>query len=350
MDASQQCIFCQIAQGKINAQKVYEDADFTVVLDINPANPGHCLLLTKTHYQVMPQVPDEIVAKMMDIAKKISHAALAALKAQGTTIFVANGAPAGQRAPHFMLHVIPRVAGDGVELDIPLKDYSLAEANEARKKLQERIAQVFEFRPVMEAIPAQQPQKDITVVAEQIPPRPPVRSTMIEKKSPETQFIWQKQTGAHLEIKDLPIYDSAHVTRFFSLHKELIAVVDALVKSGPMHAIELQRIVDFRIKHLLALEYLGYIRPLGEKDPLRHGIDSTRIRNHPGRTFYAATRIGRMLLEDPVHPPILANAIKEKIILEEMGSAPEQTQAQIEKNPSQEKFDLDRLAELLGGK
>ena len=47
-------------------------------------------------------------------AKALSNAALRALKVQGTNIFVANGVSAGQKAPHFMVHIIPRKEGDGM--------------------------------------------------------------------------------------------------------------------------------------------------------------------------------------------------------------------------------------------
>ncbi|MEK6968193.1 MAG: HIT family protein [Nanoarchaeota archaeon] len=345
METPAQCIFCQIAQGKVNAQKVYEDSEIAVVLDINPSNPGHCLVITKTHYQVMPQIPDETVARMMEVVKKVSHAALAALKAQGTTIFVANGAPAGQRAPHFMLHVIPRVAGDGVKLDIPLIDYSLQEVNEARTKLQERILQVFEFKPIMGAMPKEIPEKEIKIVQEQTPRKNISRPS--EKSGLDT-FIWQKQSGPQLEIKELPSFDTAHVTRFFSQHQELLSLIQALEKNGPMHGIELQRVIDFSPTHLLALEYLGYIRILKDKEPLRETIDEARTKNHPGRAFYAITKIGKMLLEDSKHPPVLSNAVKEKILFEEIENKVQGKKS--DKPTNQENFDLDRLTDLLGEK
>ena len=56
----QQCIFCQIVQGKIPARSLYEDDKVRVVLDINPASPGHCLIIPKDHYMVLPQVPKDI--------------------------------------------------------------------------------------------------------------------------------------------------------------------------------------------------------------------------------------------------------------------------------------------------
>jgi histidine triad (HIT) family protein len=109
----QQCVFCQIVDGKIDSMKVFEDGLCIGVLDINPANPGHVLLLPKEHFQVGPQVPESTMRHMGMVAKAISNACLKVLKCGGTTIFVANGMPAGQRAQHFMVHIIPRKEKDG---------------------------------------------------------------------------------------------------------------------------------------------------------------------------------------------------------------------------------------------
>ena len=114
----QQCIFCKIIKGEVPSKKVYEDNIVSVILDINPANLGHALILPKEHYAIMPQVPQEELGHMFKISKHISNCMLKALDVKGTTIFVANGAVAGQKAPHFMIHVIPRKEGDGL-FEIP---------------------------------------------------------------------------------------------------------------------------------------------------------------------------------------------------------------------------------------
>ena len=37
------CIFCKLANGDIPTATVYEDEDFRVILDANPAAKGHAL-------------------------------------------------------------------------------------------------------------------------------------------------------------------------------------------------------------------------------------------------------------------------------------------------------------------
>lgn len=110
----QQCIFCQIIAEKIPSKKVYEDDICIVAMDIAPAAQGHLLIVPKEHYIIMPQVPDQVLGHLTVIAKRLSQIMLRSLRVTGTTFFVANGAIAGQRAQHFLVHLIPRKEGDHV--------------------------------------------------------------------------------------------------------------------------------------------------------------------------------------------------------------------------------------------
>ena len=109
-----QCIFCQIVDGKIPSKKIYEDDICLVVLDIRPATKGHCLILPKEHFSIMPQIPEAKLDHLFTTCKVLSKVLLKSLRSGGTNIFIANGLAAGQRAPHFMIHLIPRREGDGL--------------------------------------------------------------------------------------------------------------------------------------------------------------------------------------------------------------------------------------------
>ena len=39
------CIFCKLAGGEIPTATLYEDEDFRVILDANPAAKGHALII-----------------------------------------------------------------------------------------------------------------------------------------------------------------------------------------------------------------------------------------------------------------------------------------------------------------
>ncbi len=133
------CIFCKIIQGEIPSNEIYSDEKVLVILDINPANEGHCLLLPKHHYQILPQIPDDLISYLSVIAKKTSRILLKAIGVKGTTIFIANGAIAGQKAPHFMLHIIPRKHND-LLFQLPKNSPDEKQLEVIKNKLSARLA------------------------------------------------------------------------------------------------------------------------------------------------------------------------------------------------------------------
>ncbi|MBI4439573.1 HIT family protein [Candidatus Woesearchaeota archaeon] len=143
-----QCIFCQIVEGRVSAKKVYEDEVSIAILDINPANPGHILLMPREHYTILPQVPESEINHLAAVAKKLSNAVLRALDAKGTNIIVANGVAAGQKAQHMMIHIIPRKEKDSVAFSIPQKEHSMEELDSVQKRLAQKFGTVAEERQV----------------------------------------------------------------------------------------------------------------------------------------------------------------------------------------------------------
>ena len=129
------CVFCKIASGEIPAKTVYSDEQSVAVLDINPAAKGHLLLLPKEHYAVMPQLPEPLVNHLAMVCKALTQTTLRAMQCNGTTIFIANGAAAGQRAPHFMVHIIPRKDGDTAFPAIPVKEFPKKREEKIRNAL-----------------------------------------------------------------------------------------------------------------------------------------------------------------------------------------------------------------------
>ncbi|MFC1691210.1 HIT family protein [Nanoarchaeota archaeon] len=140
----QNCIFCHIINGKVASKKVYDDDRMMGILDINPANPGHVLLLTKEHYSIMPQIPEQDIGSIILAAKKISHAQLKSLNCQGTNLFIANGLVAGQKAQHFMMHVVPRKENDDVKcFGLQRKEINSEKISELKKILVPLINQTM---------------------------------------------------------------------------------------------------------------------------------------------------------------------------------------------------------------
>jgi histidine triad (HIT) family protein len=140
------CIFCQIITGKIQSKKIYEDSKVCGILDINPANPGHILLMPKEHYSIMPQVPRDVLEHLFIVSKRLGQISLQALGAKGTNIIVQNGIAAGQKAQHFMIHIIPRKENDGLPLALEKKTISDNDYNTIMERLKKKIGEYLEIK------------------------------------------------------------------------------------------------------------------------------------------------------------------------------------------------------------
>ena len=131
------CIFCKIANGEIPAATLYEDDDFRVILDLGPASKGHALILPKEHYANLYELPDELVAKVIVLAKKMITKLTDVLGCDGYNLVQNNGAAAGQTVFHFHLHMIPRYEGDQVGLGWKMGELTDADRDEILTKLAE---------------------------------------------------------------------------------------------------------------------------------------------------------------------------------------------------------------------
>ena len=143
---SDECIICQIADGKIPSKKVYEDEDTVAIMDINGANIGHCFVIPKKHYPILEQIPDFEIGKLFYIANAVSSAVFEVLKIQGTNIFVCNGVSAGQTVAHTIIHVIPRNEGDGINLQWQPKQLDEEEMSTVLLKLKDETSKIAGFQ------------------------------------------------------------------------------------------------------------------------------------------------------------------------------------------------------------
>ena len=133
------CIFCKIAKGEIHSATVYEDSHFTVILDVNPATKGHCLIIPKEHFDNIYDLDGETAGKLFALATCIARAMRDALKCDGLNLVQNNGEIAGQTVNHFHLHLIPRYEGDGLNLNWPQQEISAEQLEEIRQSIKKSI-------------------------------------------------------------------------------------------------------------------------------------------------------------------------------------------------------------------
>ena len=130
----EECIFCKIVNGEIPCTKVYENNKVLAFLDIAPVNKGHTLVIPKEHHKDLLDMPNDVLAEVAKVGKKVAKAAVKATGAAGFNLGQNNGKTAGQVVMHFHLHIIPRFEGDGLKL-WPQGKYEGKEEEEIAEKI-----------------------------------------------------------------------------------------------------------------------------------------------------------------------------------------------------------------------
>lgn len=132
------CIFCKLANGEFPTNSIYEDDKFNVILDLAPATKGHALILPKEHYANLYEIPEDLLAEAVKLAKKLAIHMTDVLKCDGFNLVQNNGECAGQTVFHFHLHLIPRYTDDGQQLLWNPKNPSKEELKEICELLAEK--------------------------------------------------------------------------------------------------------------------------------------------------------------------------------------------------------------------
>lgn len=129
------CIFCKIVRKEIPSEVLYEDEDFIAILDIQPNNFGHSLVMPKEHYENIYSMPDDLLTKLGPALKKVSVGVKAAVDAEGINVIMNNDRAAGQIVMHQHTHIIPRYTNDGNQW-WPHKEYP---SEEKKREVADKI-------------------------------------------------------------------------------------------------------------------------------------------------------------------------------------------------------------------
>jgi histidine triad (HIT) family protein len=101
------CLFCRIVAKEIPARIVFEDDSILAFDDIRPQAPTHTLIIPKTHYASLNEVPAEqadLLARILLRAREI--AAAKGIGASGYRIVLNTARDSGQEVFHLHFHVL----------------------------------------------------------------------------------------------------------------------------------------------------------------------------------------------------------------------------------------------------
>lgn len=116
------CPFCSMAEQYPHSQSInnttpsldednpilYSHPDFYVVLDQMPLTKGHVLIITRSHYSILAQVPARVSASIAAILPTLSRVMSQVTGVSDSNVIQNNGERASQTVPHYHIHFIPR--------------------------------------------------------------------------------------------------------------------------------------------------------------------------------------------------------------------------------------------------
>jgi histidine triad (HIT) family protein len=133
------CVFCKIRDGELPSMRVYEDDRTLVIMDINPVNSGHCLVIPKAHAPTLWDADPVDLQAAIIAAQKVAVALKTVVKPDGLNMLQANGAAAFQSVAHYHLHLIPRWNNDGKGFDWSLVPGDRGQIQAIGERLREAI-------------------------------------------------------------------------------------------------------------------------------------------------------------------------------------------------------------------
>jgi diadenosine tetraphosphate (Ap4A) HIT family hydrolase len=131
------CIGCKIIRNLNQSQIIYENHLVVGLLDIDPVNEGHTLVMPKKHYKELTDVPPEVLHALMDVSVVVSNAIKNCFKPHGVMVWQNGGG--FNDLDHVHIHVIPRFKDDGFTWQEPVKFYGGKDLDKTRKKLRKEI-------------------------------------------------------------------------------------------------------------------------------------------------------------------------------------------------------------------
>jgi len=100
------CLFCKIAEKKIDAEFVWENDEFAAFKDIHPKAPVHILIIPKKHIESIDHITDEDRAYVGGLYLAARKVAEVAGIAGAYKVLVNVGRKGGQLIDHLHLHIM----------------------------------------------------------------------------------------------------------------------------------------------------------------------------------------------------------------------------------------------------
>jgi histidine triad (HIT) family protein len=102
-----ECIFCQIVEGKIPGDILYQDEEIIAFRDINPQAPTHLVIIPRAHIPSLAHLTEAqlpVIGRMINAANELAKKE--GISESGYRVAINCGEEGGQLVPHLHMHLL----------------------------------------------------------------------------------------------------------------------------------------------------------------------------------------------------------------------------------------------------
>ena len=109
------CDFCAIGRGQDESAEILCEGDSWVAFfPLEPATPGHTLVIPRVHVPDLWTIEPSIGSDLMLAVIRVGRAVELAMNPDGMNLITSSGSAAEQTVFHLHLHVVPRWRNDAI--------------------------------------------------------------------------------------------------------------------------------------------------------------------------------------------------------------------------------------------
>ncbi|WP_033541895.1 HIT family protein [Planococcus sp. CAU13] len=142
MDKKTQCLGCSLANKELEALVIYEDEWVICILDHDPFNEGHTLILPKGHFRFIDEFDAETAQAVSRAAQMLSGAIRSIYQPDGISICQNGGT--FDDLTHFHMHVVPRMQDQDFSSFYTDNPWDNGELKDRLPETQNRLSKVIE--------------------------------------------------------------------------------------------------------------------------------------------------------------------------------------------------------------
>lgn len=110
------CVFCKIINKELPSNIVFENDEFLALVPLDQVSKGHTIVIPKRHFENLFDFERDSLERLMGVTQEVAKELISVYSATGVNLLHASGKDAQQSVFHFHMHIVPRYAGDGLDL------------------------------------------------------------------------------------------------------------------------------------------------------------------------------------------------------------------------------------------